>query len=168
MKYICLGYYDEDKWETMSELEWIARLRECLAYDEALRTNGHMIGGEAIQIMRNAATLRWQNGRVSVTGGPFAETQGQLGGILVLETEDLSHAIRLMSKHPGVRLGGCFEIRPIEEFPRGSQEVYAPREHTACNNLIEREDLDEVPAITMCGPTLPVDRSVGVQAVASS
>ena len=28
---------------------------------------------------------------------------------------DLNHAIQLMLKHPGVRLGGPFEIRPIDE-----------------------------------------------------
>jgi len=39
----------------------------------------------------------------------------QLGGILVLEASDLNHAIQLMSKHPGVRLGGPFEIRPMDE-----------------------------------------------------
>jgi hypothetical protein len=38
-----------------------------------------------------------------------------LGGILLLEANDLNHAIQLMSRHPGVRLGGPFEIRPAAE-----------------------------------------------------
>jgi hypothetical protein len=81
-----------------------------------LRKNGHFVGGEALQSVRNATTLRWRNGKVSITDGPFAETKEQLGGILVLEASDLNHAIQLMSKHPGVRLGGCFEIRPTEDI----------------------------------------------------
>ena len=52
---------------------------------------------------------------MSVTDGPYAETKEQLGGILLLEAKDLNHAIQLMSKHPGVRLGGPFEIRPAAE-----------------------------------------------------
>lgn len=116
MKYICLGYMEEKKWDAMSPSERNAFVTECLAYDEVLRKNGHMIGGEALQSVRTAATLRFQNGRVSVTDGPFAETKEQLGGILVLEARDLNHAIQLMSKHPGVRLGGCFEVRPTEEL----------------------------------------------------
>lgn len=52
-----------------------------------------------------------------VTDGPFAETKEQLGGLLVLEARDMNHAIELMSKHPGVRHGGPFEIRPVEEIP---------------------------------------------------
>ena len=116
MKYLCLGYMEEKKWEAMSESERDAMIKECFAYDDLLRKSGHMIGGEALQSVRNAATLRWQGGKVSVTDGPFAETKEQLGGILFLEANDLNHAIQLMSKHPGVRLGGCFEIRPIEDI----------------------------------------------------
>ena len=116
MKYICLGYLDEKKWETMSESERNALVDECFAYDDLLRKNGHFDGGEALQSPRNATTLRWKNGKVSITDGPFAETKEQLGGILVLEANDLNHAIQLMSKHPGVRLGGCFEIRPTEDI----------------------------------------------------
>ena len=115
MKYICLGYMDPKKWETMSESKRNAFLDECFAYDDVLRKNGHFIGGEALQSPRNASTLRFQNGKVSVTDGPYAETKEQLGGILVLEAKDLNHAIQLMSEHPGVR-GGCFEIRPSEDL----------------------------------------------------
>ena len=55
-----------------------------------------------------------KNGKVDVTDGPFAETKETLGGILLLEARDLNHAIALMSKHPGVKVGP-FEIRPADE-----------------------------------------------------
>jgi hypothetical protein len=70
MKYVCLGYFDEKKWETMSESEQNAFMDECFAYDEELRKNGHIVGGEALQNARNAVTLRRQDGKVSVTDGP--------------------------------------------------------------------------------------------------
>ncbi len=114
MKYVCLGYFDEKKWEAMPESEQNAIMEECFAYDDVLRKNGHFIGGEALQTVRNAATLRFQNGKVLVTDGPYAETKEQLGGILLLEAQDLNHAIQLMSKHPGVCYGP-FEIRPADE-----------------------------------------------------
>lgn len=114
MQYLCLGYMEEHKWEGMSESEREAAMKECLAYDEVLKKNGHFVRGEALQSARNATTLRWREGKVSVTDGPFAETKEQLGGILVLEATDLNHAIQLMSKHPGVRIGGCFELRPVD------------------------------------------------------
>ena len=33
----------------------------------------------------------------------------------MLDATDLNHAIQLMSKHPGVRYGACFELRPVDE-----------------------------------------------------
>jgi hypothetical protein len=121
MKYVCLGYMDPNKWGAMLESERTAFIDECFAYDDVLRMNGHFVGGEALRGPQNAATLRFQNGRVSVTDGPYAETKEQLGGILILEAMDLNHAIQLMSKHPGVR-GGSFEIRPTEDLTQMIRE----------------------------------------------
>jgi hypothetical protein len=115
MKFVCLGYLEENKWETMSEIERNAMIDECFTYDDMLRKNGHFAGGEALQSARNATTLRWKNGKVSVSDGPYAETKEQLGGILVLAARDLNHAIQLMSNHPGVK-AGPFEIRPAENL----------------------------------------------------
>jgi hypothetical protein len=115
MKYVCLGYLDENKWSTLSEKEREALMDECFAYDDILRKEGHFVGGEALQSAKNATTLRWQNGKVSTTDGPFTETKEQLGGILLLEARDLNHAIQLMSRHPGVK-AGPFEIRPTEDL----------------------------------------------------
>jgi hypothetical protein len=115
MKYICLGYVDEKTWETIPESDLNGLVDECFAYDDVLRKNGHFVGGEALQSARNAATLRWKQGKVVKTDGPYAETKEQIGGILVLEARDLSHAIELMSKHPGVKVGP-WEIRPAEDL----------------------------------------------------
>jgi hypothetical protein len=115
MKYVCLGYIEENKFETLSETDRNAMVDECLTYDDVLRKKGHFAGGEALQGPRSATTLRWKNGRVVATDGPYAETKEQLGGILFLEARDLDHAIQLMSKHPGVK-AGPFEIRPAADL----------------------------------------------------
>jgi hypothetical protein len=128
MKYICLGYSEENKWDRLSDDERNLMMEECFAYDDVLRRNGHVLGGEALQSTRNAATLRFQNGKVVVTDGPYAETKEQLGGILILEAKDLNHAIQLMSLHPGVRLGGPFEIRPADE---SINEAFSARQQAA-------------------------------------
>jgi hypothetical protein len=115
MKFVCFGYYDESKWEGLSEREQNTMMDECLAYDDVLRRDGHFVGGEGLDVARNAATLRWQNGKVVVTDGPYAETKEVVGGILVLEARDLTHAVELMAKHPGVKTGP-FEIRPVADM----------------------------------------------------
>jgi hypothetical protein len=115
MKYVCFGYYDESTWERMPEAEQQAFMDECLAYDEVLRQNGRFVGGEALQTARNARTLRFRNGKAIVTDGPYAETKEQIGGFFLLEARDMDEAVRLVSKHPGLK-AGPFEIRPVEDM----------------------------------------------------
>jgi hypothetical protein len=121
MKYICLGYMDENKWQAMPESKRNTFFDDCIGYDDVLRQNGHFAGGEALDSPRNAVTLHYRDGKVVVTDGPFAETKEQLGGILILEARDLNHAIQIMSKHPGVS-GGPFEIRPAADLTQIIQE----------------------------------------------
>lgn len=115
MKYICLGYIEPNKLQSMPENESLAMMDECFSYDDELRSNGHFAGGHALQGPDTAMTLRWQDGKVAITDGPYAETKEQLGGILILEARDLNHALELMSKHPGVK-AGPFEIRPAADL----------------------------------------------------
>lgn len=115
MRYVCLGYIAPGKFESMSEEEQHAMLDECFTYDDVLRKSGHFTIGEILQAPETAATLRWKNGKVSVTDGPYAETKEQIGGILVLEARDLNHAIELISSHPGVK-AGPWEIRPAADL----------------------------------------------------
>jgi hypothetical protein len=115
MKYVCLGYIEPGKFENMPDNVRNAEIDACFGYDDVLRKNGHFAGGEGLQPPGSAVTLRLRGGKVSVTDGPYAETKEQLGGILILEANDLNHAIQLMSKHPGVRMGP-FEIRPAADL----------------------------------------------------
>ncbi|MBP1771066.1 MAG: hypothetical protein H6P99_229 [Holophagaceae bacterium] len=115
MKYICFGYLDVKRWGTLSPSEQNAMIDDCLAYDEVLKKNGHWAGGEGLQGPETATMLRLQNGKVSVTDGPYAETKELLGGLLMLEARDLNHAIQLLSNHPGVKMGP-WEIRPAADM----------------------------------------------------
>lgn len=114
MKFVCLGYADPAKFHLMSEQELQAMMEECFAYDDVLRQGGHFAGGEALVDAARAVTLRFRDGVVQRTDGPYAETKEQIGGLLILEADDMEHAIALMSQHPGVRVGP-FEIRPADE-----------------------------------------------------
>ena len=115
MKFVCLGFMDETKFAALPQEVAQKMIEECFAYDDELRRGGHFLGGEALDSVRLAATLRMEDGKVMVTDGPFAETKETLGGILLLEARDLNHAISLMSKHPALKVGNVFEIRPANE-----------------------------------------------------
>ena len=116
MKYVCLGYYDKDKFDGMAEGERNAMFDTCFEYDDHLRANGHFAGGEALQPPETALTLHWKNGKVATTDGPYAETKEQLGGILVLEARDMNHAVQLIAQHPSLKYGSVFEIRPAADI----------------------------------------------------
>jgi len=125
MKYICLGYYDKNKHEAMTDSEKATMFDACFAYDDHLRANGHWAGGEALQPAETALTLYWKNGKVATTDGPYVETKEQLGGILVLEARDMNHAQQLIAQHPALKYGSIFEIRPagdLNEMLKASEQ----------------------------------------------
>ena len=125
MKYICLDYYDKDKFDNRTESDRNTMFDQCFEYDDHLRANGHWAGGEALQPAETVLTLSWKNGKVATTDGPFAETKEQLGGILILEARDMNHAQQLMAQHPALKFGSIFEIRPagdMSEIQKASEQ----------------------------------------------
>jgi hypothetical protein len=116
MKFAFLGYSQKNNWTAMSKAEQDAMMEECFAYDGKMIKEGHFGSeGMALQPSPTAKTVRWHKGKVLVTDGPFAETKEQLGGVAVLEADDMARAVELVSKHPGLHYGATFEIRPIDE-----------------------------------------------------
>ena len=115
MKYLCLIYDEEKKLAAMSKGDSDAFMSEYFAFTEGIRKTGHYLGGEALQPVQTATTVRIRNGKVSTTDGPFAETKEQLGGFYLINAKDLNDAIQVASKIPSARLGSV-EVRPIMEF----------------------------------------------------
>jgi hypothetical protein len=115
MKYLCMVIVDEKKLDAMSETEMQALIDESLAHDETLRKGGHFLAAQALESVHAATTVRLRNGKVSVTDGPFAETNEQIGGFILIEARDLNEAIQLASHIPSCRLGGI-EVRPVKEL----------------------------------------------------
>ena len=116
MKYMCLGYYDKGKFDSLPEAERNAMFDACFEYDDHLRGNGYSTGGTALQPAETAMTLSWKNGKVVTTDGPYAETKEQLGGVGILEARDMNHAVQLIAQHPSLKYGNIFEIRPVGDM----------------------------------------------------
>lgn len=115
MKYLCLIYQQEIVMNSLSEAEWNGLMEDCLACTERLAQQDHYLGGDALQPVRAAVTLRLRNKEFIITDGPFAETKEQLAGYCLLNARDLNEAIHLAGQLPPARYG-CIEIRPIREF----------------------------------------------------
>jgi hypothetical protein len=117
MKYLCMVFFDEKNLNALSASELQTLDNESLACDDSLRQRGHLVAAQALQPVSAATTLRIRNGKVSITDGPFAETNEQIGGFILIEARDLNEAIQLASQIPVIRLGGI-EVRPIKELSR--------------------------------------------------
>lgn len=115
MKYLCMIFYDEKNLKALSDNELQDLADESLAYDESLRRGSHLLAAQALETVDAATTVRVSSGKVSVTDGPFAETNEQIGGFILINARDLNEAIQLASKIPALRLGGV-EVRPIKEL----------------------------------------------------
>jgi hypothetical protein len=121
MKYLCLVYYEEKNMQSMSQAEWDALNKECLACGDDLRSGGHWLDGAALQSVDTATTIRVRNGKATTTDGPFAETKEQLAGFYLLEARDLNEAIQLAGKIPPARYGSI-EVRPVRDvLPEGNR-----------------------------------------------
>jgi hypothetical protein len=120
MKYLCLGYYDEKKFDALPKAELDAIVSQCPRYDAALRESGHLVVTASLESPRAGKTLWPRKGKVSVTDGPFAETKEQIGSFFIVEAQDLDEAVRVASNHPaahlGEQVGWGIEVRPIDMF----------------------------------------------------
>ncbi len=115
MRYLCLIYEDEKTVSGMSKSEGEALMGEYFAFTDAIKKSGHHLGGEALQPVQTATTVRVRSGKVSTTDGPYAETKEQLGGYYLINARDLNDAIQVASRIPGAKWG-TIEVRPIWEL----------------------------------------------------
>jgi len=115
MRYLCLIYDEEKNTSGRSKSEADAFMGEYMAFTEGIRNSGHYLGGDALQPVQSATTVRVRNGKVTTTDGPFAETKEQLGGFYMIKARDLNDAIQVASRIPSARQGSI-EIRPVVEF----------------------------------------------------
>jgi hypothetical protein len=116
MRYLLLIYDDETIWATMPEPERGAMFGEYMEFARQTRRSGNYLGGEALQPVATATTVRVRNGKTLTTDGPFAETREQLGGYFLIEAKDLDEATAIAARIPSSRFGSI-EVRPIMPTP---------------------------------------------------
>ena len=116
MKYLLLIYENEGQWAGMSEAEQGKIFGEYMQFTKDIKKSGHYLGGEALQPIATATTVRVKNGKTVSTDGPFAETREQLGGFYLVEAKDLDEACAVAARIPAARTGSI-EVRPIMPTP---------------------------------------------------
>ena len=111
MKYAMLIHQKPGYVEALAEDEQKAVLAEYMALAQDPRARG----GEQLQPIETATTVRVQDGQTLTTDGPYADTKEVFGGYYVFEADNLDEAIELAARIPAARLGGAIEVRPLVE-----------------------------------------------------
>jgi hypothetical protein len=111
MKYILQIYPASGELDGLSEDEQNALVREYLSIGESPA----VIGGEQLQPVETATTVRVHSGQTLLTDGPFVDAKEHLGGFFLVEAEDLDGALEIAARIPAARMGGAIEVRPLVE-----------------------------------------------------
>jgi hypothetical protein len=117
MKYALLSFTEPNALDALSDEERQQWIDDDAKFNAELAERDCMVGGEPLADPTTATTVRVTDGKATLTDGPFAETAEVLGGILVIDVEDLDDALDLATRCPAARLGPL-EVRPIRtQFP---------------------------------------------------
>ncbi|HYK38226.1 YciI family protein [Alloacidobacterium sp.] len=112
MQYLLALYADESGWDKMSDAEKQQGYVAYMAYTEALKNAGALVGSNRLRPIETASTVRTTNGKPQVLDGPYADTKEQLGGYYLIEAPDLDAALAWAARCPGAG-HGVVEVRPI-------------------------------------------------------
>jgi hypothetical protein len=112
MKFLCLIYFNEAERDAIPAEQWEPLMQEGFEVADELQDRGVFLGGNALQPVRTAVTIRRKRGERSFTDGPFAETKEQLAGYVLIEAPDLEAAKAIAAGLPPGR-AGTVEVRPV-------------------------------------------------------
>lgn len=119
MKYAALLFNTTDDWERWEQLtpeeasaaraEEIPKWEALFAHVGPRWTAGYELGERS-----GARVVRVRDGETQITDGPYAETKEVIGGLAILECENLDEAIEIAARVP-LAERGAVELRPVVE-----------------------------------------------------
>jgi hypothetical protein len=113
MKYLLQIYSDG----AMAEFERVSADEQDAIVGEyrAIGQSAGVIGGQQLQPVETATTVRVEGGQVLLSDGPFVEAKEHLGGFYLVEADELDAALEIAARIPAARMGGAVEVRPVVE-----------------------------------------------------
>jgi hypothetical protein len=113
MKYLLQIYPAgaREEFERLPAEEQQAIVEEYLAIGQS----PEVVGGDQLQPVETATTVRVETGEVLLTDGPFVDAKQHLGGYCLVEADDLDVALEIAARIPAARMGGAVEVRPLVE-----------------------------------------------------
>jgi hypothetical protein len=115
MKFAMVLSGDEAEFNQTPPEDLDTRLKEIFAWFDKWGPAGKIADpGVHLQPTSTAKTVRpGPDGRTVVTDGPYLELKEVIGGLVVLEAEDIDDAVAVASTWPGLRGSASIEVRPL-------------------------------------------------------
>lgn len=103
-----------DRYEGISEDEYMAIIKDYVGWVEALSADGIYQGGHKLntapgKIMTSSA------GSIEVHDSPFAELSEILGGLMLIEAEGYEQAVEIAKSCPHLVHNSCLEVREVDQ-----------------------------------------------------
>jgi hypothetical protein len=83
------------------------------ALQTEMRAAGVWVFGGGLHDPSTATVVRDVDGEVSMTDGPFIESKEQIGGVTIIDVEDLDQALAWSAKQAAA-IGVPIEVRPFQ------------------------------------------------------
>ena len=116
MKHYLLAVHSVEGMATPPEEEIQQAYQDTAAFNSELTSAGAWVFGGGLLPPDTATVVRAQGGKVVTTDGPFAETKEQLGGLYVVECDNVDEAIEWAARIPAAERG-TIEVRPLAQGP---------------------------------------------------
>jgi hypothetical protein len=113
VRYALVIYNDGEALARRSEEEG---RRVFSAIDELL-AQPPVTGWVRLQALETATTVRSDPSRTLLTDGPFVDSKDYLGGLILVEAENLDGALAVAREFQEIRGMGAIEVRPVAEGP---------------------------------------------------
>ena len=112
MQYLLALYVDESGWGKMTPEQQQQGTASYMAYSEALKAAGALVGSNRLQPSATATTIRTTGGKTQVLDGPIAESKEQLAGYFLINVADLDAAMKWAGRCPAAQ-HGIVEVRAV-------------------------------------------------------
>ena len=109
MQYAMMIYAEPGYAEALPDSEREAVLAEFTA----LLDDSRCVAAAQLQPAETATCVRVAGGRTLMTDGPFADTKEVLGGLALIEADNLDEAIEIAANIPVTSFGAVIEVRPV-------------------------------------------------------
>lgn len=120
MKYMILIYGDPAVEPAHGSAEFEQMMAGYTTLNRRMQADGVLRGGDGLQGVETARSVRMRAGKVETMDGPFAETREHLGGYYIVDVPDMDTALGYAAQVPAVRFGSV-EVRPLMNYaPEGN------------------------------------------------